>query len=284
MPNWCSNFVTISPSSNDTEGKGFKNFKAKMSLIQDDMTETKEVWTGVCDYFVGHEDDYESNWYDHNCRMYGAKWQPSLEDFVSNYSDQDDSITLSFDSAWSPLTEFSKKLAIAFNLNIEHQFEEMGNDFAGQLVVDGDEVMEEWSAGYWEGLYQIDDDHFFESISNEFECWTEDLMDEIDSNDTDEEVTEKATEYFDNREMDFLPKDKLEELRNDFINSVKEEIKNNKIIEASGLELWKYYTIDGKPSRLIGYSNNAFNFNNKEGWFSLTELPAGIELSEFQTF
>jgi hypothetical protein len=284
MPNWCSNFLTITPSSNDAEGKGFKNFKAKMSLVQDDMNETKEVWTGVCDYFVGHEDDFETNWYDHNCRVYGAKWQVSLEDFVGNYDDQDDCITLSFDSAWSPLTEFSKKLAGIYNLNIEHQYEERGNWFAGQLIVDGDEVIEEWSDGYWEGLYKIDSDHFFEMISNDFECWTEDVMEEISSYDSEEVVTEKATEYFDEKELEFLTTDELDELRNDFVKYVKEELVNNKIVEEAGLEQWKYYMIDGKPSRFVGYSNNAFNFNNKEGWFNLKELPKEIELSETQTF
>jgi hypothetical protein len=284
MPNWCSNFLTITPSSNDAEGKGFKNFKAKMSLVEDDLKETKQVWTGVCDYFVGHEDDFESDWYEHNCRVYGAKWQVQLEDFIGNSSDQDDCITLSFDSAWSPLTEFTKKLASIYNLNIEHQFDESGNWFAGQLVVDGDEVVEEWSDGYWEGLYKLDSDHFFEMISNDFECWTEDVMEEISSYDSEEVVTEKATEYFDEKELGFLTTDELDELRNDFVKYVKEELVNNKIVEEAGLELWKYYMIDGKPSRFVGYSNDAFNFNNKEGWFNLKELPKEIELSETQTF
>lgn len=286
MPNWCYNHLTIESGSNGDE-QGFKVFKTKLFLMKEDLEQNKNVWTGVCDYFVGREDDHETNWYDHNCRVYGAKWQPDVEEFLSGYDEASgDCLTISFDSAWSPLTEFTKKLAQIYNLRIDHQFEETGNWFAGQLLVDGSDVEEEWSAGYWEGIYRLDSDNFFEQVSNDFECWVENIEAEDDV--TEEEWMELVTEEFESHmdDLSFLSGKELEGLKNDFIQYAKETFNEKKIEEASGLKVHTYYLVEGRIAKFTGYNTySGYQFNDKTGWFSFKEsLPEGIVLSEQQSF
>jgi hypothetical protein len=286
MPNWCYNHLTIESGSNGDE-QGFKVFKTKLFLMKEDLEQNKGVWTGVCDYFVGREDDHETDWYEHNCRVYGAKWQPDVEEFINGADNTSgDYITISFDSAWSPLNEFTKKLAEIYNLRIEHQFEETGNDFAGQLIVDGSDVEEEWSAGYWEGTYRLDSDNFFEQVSNEFEYWTENI--ELDGDATDEEWLEGAEEEFESHSSDlrFLSTKELNELKDDFIKFVQESQKEKQIEKASGLSVHTYYVVEGRIAKFTGYNTHSgYQFNDKKGWFAFKEsLPEGITLSEKQEF
>ena len=60
-------------------------------------------------------------------REYGARWFD-----VCNLNETEDSITISGDSAWSPMTGLCKALSSQFECDIQIDFQESGCDFGGQ--------------------------------------------------------------------------------------------------------------------------------------------------------
>lgn len=87
MPNWCDNTVTISHSD-----------KTKIDAIENALkTEDKDFFSAIRPRPLTEED----NWYDWNVNNWGTKWSPSVHDFER---EDDNTIWVSFDSAWSPPT------------------------------------------------------------------------------------------------------------------------------------------------------------------------------------
>lgn len=62
---------------------------------------------------------------------YGSKWFE-----INSYNLLDEVLTISGDSAWSPVLSLCEKLAIDYNLTIDIDFDEPGMDFAGYYRYD----------------------------------------------------------------------------------------------------------------------------------------------------
>lgn len=270
MPNWCWNHLTISSSDNDENG--IKQFRAKLLFMVEDMESSPEVWGGAFDYLVGRADDYDevNGWYDHNIREYGSKWQKSAKDFIESLEDDGETITISFDSAWSPVTEFSKKLSKQYRLNIEHTFDEQGDWFAGRLIVDDGEVEEEFCDTYYKGTYKIDSCDFWEQLTNNMECW----FDDIDEADDYYQSTLKELKTF-------LSTEELAQFNKDYNEALDTARIEQEMIEASGLENWKNYEVAGEEMLFIGCQNRKFAFRKPDyTQVYFDELPADIKRLE----
>jgi len=86
MPNWCDNSVTITAS------------KEKIDAIENALnTEEQDFFSAIRPRPLTEEE----NWYGWNVNNWGTKWSPSVHDFNR---ESDDTIWISFDSAWTPPT------------------------------------------------------------------------------------------------------------------------------------------------------------------------------------
>ena len=85
-----------------------------------------------------------------------------------------DSITMSFQSAWSPPIKFIQHLGRLFNVECELYYEEPGCDFCGKSYFNNEDGLTEEDYTYDEGRFVFDKDNFFESCDGEidylFEC------------------------------------------------------------------------------------------------------------------
>jgi hypothetical protein len=270
MPNWCWNNLVITPSENDEAGEGFKQLRAKLLFMVDDMEASPNIWGGAFDYLVGRAGDYDEvdGWYEHNIREYGSKWQKSAKDFMESLEDDGECITMGFDTAWSPVTEFSKKLSKQYRLNIEHTFDEQGDWFAGKLLVDDGEVEEEFCESYYKGTYLIDTDDFWERISSDMENWFDDLDDAQDY--YDDHMKELST---------FLSPAELIRFKKEFDDELENTRITNEMLESSGLVNWKDYLVNGEKMKFTGCHNRVYNFMNEgRDYLTFKTLPEIKEL------
>jgi hypothetical protein len=219
MPNWCWNNLIISPSDSDESGEGMKRLRAKLLFMVEDMTANPKVWGGSYDYLVGRENDWDEieGWYYHNLRVYGSKWQKSAEDFIEAVEDDGECITMGFQSAWSPVVGFTQLLSSQYRLHIEHTFDETGDWYAGKLVVDSGEILEEFCLDYYAGTYKIDEDLFWHEIRSNMECWVED--------DEDEARSQYASTL---KQLDFLSPEELKQLDDEFNKALTDYQNENK--------------------------------------------------------
>ena len=84
---------------------------------------------------------------------FGTKWFDAEWD-----RDSDTSATLTGDSAWSPASEFFRKLSEVYNLTITSEYSESGNDFGGYYDCKDGEVTrdEQFSYSYFEWMQDKD--------------------------------------------------------------------------------------------------------------------------------
>lgn len=116
MPNWTNNEVTI---------------KGDIAKIAEGLAEGKELFSLV----YPKPDDIE-DWYSWNVNNWGTKWDTNAEIVEVT----EDSISLSFDTAWAPPIAFYDRLKeLGFEVNAT--FLETGMMFVGEYV-DGE--VSEW--------------------------------------------------------------------------------------------------------------------------------------------
>ena len=211
MPNWCYNNLTITGDE-----KNLKRIKFRLEDI-----EKKDISSpGVFMALVGRDQSIELNeyqhgeWYDANINYWGCKWDVSYDESGVEYSD--DSITMSFNSAYSPPIPFIQHLGRLFNVQCELYYEEPSCDFCGKSYFDNENGLTEEDYTYNEGRYVFDKDSFFESIDGDIEYLIE----------ADEDVTfESVKEMF-----SFITGDEdlktLEEIFNDIKEMYGEEAEN----------------------------------------------------------
>lgn len=211
MPNWCYNNLTITGDE--------KNLK-RIKFHLEDIEKKDESSPGVFMALVGRDQSIELNEYNHggwyyaNINYWGCKWDVSYNESGVEYSD--DSITMSFQSAWSPPINFIQHLGRLFNVQCELYYEESGCDFCGKSYFDNENGLTEDDYTYNEGRYVFDKDSFFESIDGDIEYLIE----------ADEDVTfESVKEMF-----SFITGDKdlktLEEIFNDIKEMYGKETEN----------------------------------------------------------
>jgi hypothetical protein len=90
------------------------------------------------------------NWYDWRFENWGSKWD-AQEPYIT---EDENGLTINFDTAWSPAIPYIKQVALMFpDLIFDLYFMETGEWFAGRVFAKGEEVEEQ----YGEPM-QVDDD------------------------------------------------------------------------------------------------------------------------------
>jgi len=124
MANHCSNYASIVGSSDMLD---------RVERAIEKATEEQESlwWETFKKIFPACKYDFGDDVY----AAFGSKWfEPHLERVDKN------TLTISGDSAWSPVSEFFRKLSETYNLDIESDYEESGMDFAGYFNCKNGEV------------------------------------------------------------------------------------------------------------------------------------------------
>lgn len=112
-------------------------------------------------------------YHDFGTRWFDAEW----------YRDSDTSASLTGDSAWSPPSEFFRKLSEVYNLTITSEYSESGNDFGGYYDCKDGEVTrdDQYSYSYYE--WTIDKDAYMSNLMEHIIHGTyEDYEDYVSSN------------------------------------------------------------------------------------------------------
>ena len=164
MPNWCYNHLTIT---------GDKENLDRIKFHLEDIENKDNVSPGIFMALVGRDQSLELNeyekggWYDSNVSYWGTKWDVSYNESGVEYSD--DTITMSFQSAWSPPIPFIQHLGRLFNVECELYYEEPGCDFCGKSFFNNQDGLMEEDYTYNEGRFVFDKENFFESIDGEID-------------------------------------------------------------------------------------------------------------------
>ena len=171
MPNWCSNSITISGSTDTIKqlwddahvGEDFGLLNAMVPMPKELDGTTK-----------GTNGD-EVNWYDWRVTNWGTKWD--ITDEGLEYIDNGDGTSVIagwFDSVWAPPIEaYNTFLDDMDGCYIEATYEEGGMDFAGIYTDSDDQYMEglsEWCEKVVRGTCALEDTpELFQKLEDEFE-------------------------------------------------------------------------------------------------------------------
>jgi hypothetical protein len=174
MPNWCSNSITINGD------------KKQISIIKHALESNKDKC--VFETLVGREprytdEQYENGaWYDSNVSYWGCKWDVSYDDSNIVYDEQ--SISLSPDTAWSPPIEFCNNLVKMYKVSVHIFYSEPGIGFCGEtnIYLDGDGILitDDTEYGYLEGLYILDNDLFWSEVDYYVDSYGENDEDSVE--------------------------------------------------------------------------------------------------------
>jgi hypothetical protein len=168
MPNWCSNTITITGD------------KKQISIIKHALESNKNK--SVFETLVGREprytdEQYENGaWYDSNVSYWGTKWDVSYDDCQIVYDEE--SISLSPDTAWSPPIEFCNNLVKMYKVVVHIFYSEPGIGFCGETNIYLDEegtlFSDDSEYGYLEGLYILDKELFWSEVDYYVDSYGED--------------------------------------------------------------------------------------------------------------
>jgi hypothetical protein len=191
MPNWCYNKTTI--TGNRDELLKFKNglqWNTNCYTICESFFPCpQELRDTVSGFFGDSEKQAEleaksqaniekygyANWYDWSNAMWGSKWGDC--ETVMEF-DGEKQIVLSYNSAWSPITEALQKISTDFPLLKFHtQVDEEGGFFAGVIVIQDGETLCE--ALYEPSSYagEIDWDNY--DTIEAYENWKDEQMEKM---------------------------------------------------------------------------------------------------------
>lgn len=125
MPNWCSNTLTLSHEDPAEITRAADAFRRGELLNE----------------FVPLPAVEKDNWYDWHVNHWGTKWDVGGDNYNVDITDDGRSMTVSFDSAWSP--------PVAWYENVQEQgfvvdayYYESGMCFAGKYDESGDDCYE----------------------------------------------------------------------------------------------------------------------------------------------
>lgn len=204
MPNWCSNYITISGNE-----RTINVIKSALDGIED---KTK---SNVFETLIGippdiTKEEYENDWYDSNLKRFGTKWDVSYIDCSFNF--YDDYITMMPETAWSPPTEFCINLCKMYGVSVKMEYSEPGCNFAGITEIDTEGlIVEEKDYGYLEGIYHQDAELFWHEVQSDLESEFE--------NDSEYILDTYIKDY----EVDFLTEMERKELC-EFFEEIKKDI------------------------------------------------------------
>ena len=128
--------------------------------------------------------------------------------------DSDECLVISGDTAWSPPLELMKRVSRRYQVEVLHEFEEPGCDFAGLHTYKNGEVIDRKDYTYDEYTY-----------INNYESWWDDMIDRINENpyDTWEEFVK---DFIDDSVLNIISSKDLQELKDEFNEK---KIKNEKV-------------------------------------------------------
>ena len=205
MPNWCSNYITITGSKT-----AIKKIKTKLDKIQNEG--------GVFETLVGikpeiTKEDYDNGgWWDANVNYWGTKWDVGFDD--CNFVFDEQTIHMSPSTAWSPPVGFCSELAKKYKVEISITYEEPGCDFCGRTLVEKNGESDDECYSYREGLYYFNKESFWYEVESDIE-WHRD-----DDN-------EKSNEEFIEETYSFVSEEDKEEIIKLFKESADEQGKDS---------------------------------------------------------
>ena len=195
MPNWTANFVRISHTDvammdrleKACEGQGgvFQEFIPCPADLLDTMSgfhgDEQEQAELLAKQNANQEKYGYSTWYDHNVHVWGTKWDITE---VDNERLDPNSMTLNFDTAWSPPIEAYSELT-DLGFEIQAFYYEPGMAFCGQYDSDFGNTeysLEDYTADEIRDTIGAEVDDLF-NISENMREWEDD-------NEEDEEPVE----------------------------------------------------------------------------------------------
>lgn len=140
MPNWCSNELTVSGTEQDVAAFVGKATTGSGSLSLECVRPTPD--------FEGADDDSSMpNWYRWRVANWGTKWDISDDDEPVIADESEGCRVWRFLSAWSPpVAAVGFAAAEHPRLRFDLKYDEPGNNFAGETVWAGGEVVEDWES------------------------------------------------------------------------------------------------------------------------------------------
>lgn len=160
MPNWCSNYVEM---HNEDKSK----VDELQAVLERDSQEEEE---GILMHLLPRPSEENENWYSWNVENWGTKWDVRAHDW--NRID-DNTIDISFDSAWGPPTVAYENLEEDQGWTINAKYEEPGMAFVGEWVEGFEETYEyDFEDEDWRDTIP---DHLIEyaGLDEEYESWKE---------------------------------------------------------------------------------------------------------------
>lgn len=119
MPNWCMNNLTITHSDTD-----------KLQEFVDAYNSG-----GVCNHFIPTPEN--EDWYSWNISNWGTKWDFGLREYGEPATVENNKVSISFNTAWSPPTQFYEHLCDEHGYVIKASYWEPGMAFCGWWTDDG---------------------------------------------------------------------------------------------------------------------------------------------------
>ena len=168
MPNWCNNIATLNHEDpamivrikNALESGLFNEF-VPMPL---DLSNTPVASdTAETVYQKNKEAHGYASWYDFACDKWGTKWDANCAEILD---EQNNSIKLSFDTAWSPPIAFYEAMD-ELGFTIEAYYSETGMCFVGSYTSEGGDDYVEYDASSMKALRQSCPSYFIDMFSLE---------------------------------------------------------------------------------------------------------------------
>ena len=188
MPNWCSNNVEF---HNDDVAEVAK-LEAHLKFL-DSRKKGESAESGLFAYFVPRPPEEEDSWYEWNVSNWGTKWEASIYSWTKV---NDNSITMNFDTAWSPPTALYEFLAGNTEWYVTATYYEPGMSFVGSNV------------GGYDDCYTIENLEALDAVPEE-------LLEEYNIREQMEEWEEEEDEETE-EESDADLLEGLEELKKEF--------------------------------------------------------------------
>lgn len=166
MPNWCLNKIKISGNINNLY---------KLSQIFEKLKEQEDNDIGLMESLVGSdpsisEEDYNNEgWFESNINYWGTKWDVDYKEII--YINNNEFISLEFDTAWSPPVEFCELLSKKYGVSVKIKYIETGLAISGIYEINdkGVVIRCEDYGNILEGIYQYDKSMFWDEIENRIE-------------------------------------------------------------------------------------------------------------------
>lgn len=201
MPNWCSNYITIT---------GDKKSIQLLTRVLEDIPQEKRSDSIIFETLIGREPEmseteYQNGgWYNANIGWFGTKWDVSYNECQFQFTE--DSIIMMPETAWSPPIGFGVRLHEKYGVNVELQYEESGCDFCGRTTIENQNIVEE-DYSFLEGKYILDNEAFWYEVDSDIEY-------AMDSDTSIDEFLERFS---------FVSEDDYNEIKQMFENSLAEK-------------------------------------------------------------